>query len=61
MESSLEGLVNRGPSLVDYENILQLMTTSGTNCEHVMNFANKEKAGKVSEKMIFLCRIVLIH
>ncbi len=50
MESSLEGLVNRGPSLVDYEKILQLMAISGTNCEHGMDLTNKEKAGKVSEK-----------
>lgn len=59
MESTLAGLTNRGPSSVDYEKVVQLMTTSGTNSEYGECAPNEGKEIEVSKRKEKICPLLV--
>ena len=42
MESYLSGLTNRGPSAVEYEKLVKLMTASGTNSQEEGQYRDRD-------------------
>ena len=45
MESYLSGLTNRGPSAVEYEKVVKLMTASGTNSQEQDQYRDRDRDG----------------